>query len=115
MHIAMSTLPPLPRPAGQGLANRGSDDYVGKPDHYPLPRKGDAPAKAVPLVSVSSNSGAEADEPLYRLTVTRRKVAGIDVASSLVFCLLNKVSSSAWSSASRPFAAAASNAFMVGP
>ena len=53
--------------------------------------------------------------PPYRLTVTRKKLAGIDVASSLVFCSSNRASSSSWSSASRPFAAAASNAFMVGP
>lgn len=51
----------------------------------------------------------------YRWTVTRRKVAGIEVATSLVFCSLNSFSSSAWRSASRPFAAAAANAFMVGP
>jgi hypothetical protein len=51
----------------------------------------------------------------YRSTVTSRKVAGIDVASSLVFCSLNRSSSSDWSSTSPPFADAASNAFMVGP
>ena len=50
-----------------------------------------------------------------RVTVTRRKVAGIDVASALVFCSLKRASSSAWSSSSRPLAEAASKAFMVGP
>ncbi len=53
----------------------------------------------------------------YTATVTRRKVAGMEVASSLglAFWLLKRVSNSACSSASRPSAAAASNAFMVGP
>ena len=59
--------------------------------------------------------GSASAEPPYRWTVTRRKVAGIEVAPSLLFCALNKASSSDWSSASRPSAAAASNAFMVGP
>ena len=50
-------------------------------------------------------------------TVTRRKVEGMQVASllRLAFWRLNRVSSSVCSSASRPLAAAASNAFMVGP
>ena len=50
-------------------------------------------------------------------TVTRRNVAGIEVASGdpLAFWLANNASNSACSSASRPLAAAASNAFMVGP
>ena len=53
----------------------------------------------------------------HTATVTRRKVAGMDVASSLwlAFWALKRASSSACRSASRPFAAAASNAFMVGP
>jgi hypothetical protein len=50
-------------------------------------------------------------------TVTRRNVAGMDVASSfgLVFWALKRASNSACRSASRPLAAAASNAFIVGP
>jgi hypothetical protein len=54
---------------------------------------------------------------LYTTTVTRRKVAGMEVASSLgcVFLLLKRPSSSACRSASRPLAAAASNALIVGP
>ena len=50
-------------------------------------------------------------------TVTRKKVAGMDVASSLrlLFWLLNRTSSSFCRSAARPFFSAASNAFMVGP
>jgi hypothetical protein len=74
----------------------------------PRPRErgsGDAGARMPP-----SKSGP-ASRP-YRLTVTRRKVAGIDVASSLVFCSLNRASNSAWRSALRP--SAASKAFMVG-
>jgi hypothetical protein len=53
----------------------------------------------------------------HTATVTRRKVAGMEVAASLglVFWLLKSASSSDWSSASRPLAAAASNAFIVGP
>jgi len=55
--------------------------------------------------------------PSHTATVTRRKVAGMEVASSLglAFWLLKRASSSACRSASRPLAAAASNAFMVGP
>jgi hypothetical protein len=50
-------------------------------------------------------------------TVTRRNVAGIDVTSGsgLVFCSLNRASSSFCRSAARPLASAASKAFMVGP
>ena len=49
--------------------------------------------------------------------VTRRKVAGIDVASfrELVFWVSNSASNSFFSSSARPFFSAASNAFMVGP
>lgn len=48
---------------------------------------------------------------------TQRNVAGIVVVfgSPLVFFSLNSESSSARSSSARPFASAASNAFMVGP
>src|SRR5437667_12506618 len=55
--------------------------------------------------------------PSQTATVTRRKVAGIELASSLglAFWALKRASSSACSSASRPFADADSNAFMVGP
>ena len=50
-------------------------------------------------------------------TVTCKNVAGIEVASllGLAFCALNSASSSACSSPTRPSAAAASNAFIVGP
>ena len=50
-------------------------------------------------------------------TVTRRKVAGMEVAFllGLLFWLLNRASSSFCRSAARPFFSAASNAFMVGP
>jgi hypothetical protein len=53
----------------------------------------------------------------YTATVTRRKVAGMEVASSLGFAFwaLKRVSNSACRSSSRPLAAAASKAFMVGP
>jgi hypothetical protein len=52
-----------------------------------------------------------------RATVTRRKVAGMEVASllGLLFWLLNSSSSSFCRSADRPFSSAASKAFMVGP
>ena len=55
--------------------------------------------------------------PAHTAIVTRRKVAGIEVASSLglAFWALKSASNSACRSASRPLAAAASNAFMVGP
>ena len=50
-------------------------------------------------------------------TVTRRKVAGIEVAPfcGLWFWLANRSSSSFCSSSARPFFSAAANAFMVGP
>ncbi|MDQ1433851.1 MAG: phosphatidylinositol-3-phosphatase, partial [Actinomycetota bacterium] len=50
-------------------------------------------------------------------TVTRRKVAVIDVVSSfaLWFCSLNRAASSRCRSSARPFISAASNAFIVGP
>jgi hypothetical protein len=50
-------------------------------------------------------------------TVTRRNVAGIEVVPGfeLSFLALNRATSSSSSSAVRPFAVAASNAFMVGP
>ena len=53
----------------------------------------------------------------YTQTVTRKKVAGMDVASlrGLLFWLLNRTSSSFCKSPARPFFSAASNAFMVGP
>jgi len=55
--------------------------------------------------------------PAQTETVTRRKVAGMEVASSLGlwFWALKSASSSACRSASRPLAAAASKAFIVGP
>src|SRR5438876_2844015 len=46
-------------------------------------------------------------------TLTRRKVAGMEVASLLLFWLANSVSISFRSSPARPFFCAASNAFMV--
>jgi len=50
-------------------------------------------------------------------TITRKKVAGIEVASllGLLFWLANNSSNSRCRSAARPFFSAASNAFMVGP
>ena len=53
----------------------------------------------------------------YTLTVTRKKVAGMEVASlrGLLFWLSNSDSSSFARSAARPFFSAALNAFMVGP
>ncbi len=50
-------------------------------------------------------------------TVTRKKVAGMEVASllGLLFSRVNRASSSFCSSPARPFFSAASNAFMVGP
>jgi hypothetical protein len=48
-------------------------------------------------------------------TVTRKKVAGMEVASLLLFWLLNSSSNSFCRSAARPLFSAASNAFMVGP
>jgi hypothetical protein len=52
-----------------------------------------------------------------RVTATRRNVAGIEVDSGfpVVFCKLNRASSSFWRSAARPFASAAASAFTVGP
>lgn len=54
---------------------------------------------------------------LQSATVTRKKVAGIEVASlvGLLFCSWNRTSSSFCNSAARPSFSAASNAFMVGP
>lgn len=54
---------------------------------------------------------------LQRETVTRKNVAGINVASfrGLLFSRLNKSSSSLCKSAARPFFSAASKAFIVGP
>src|SRR5215468_4268342 len=51
------------------------------------------------------------------VTVTRRKVAGIDVASLtvLVFWRSKRASSSCCSSVDLPFCSAAANAFIVGP
>ena len=56
-------------------------------------------------------------EPFQSATVTRKKVAGMDVASlrGLWFWQLNSSSSSFCKSAARPFFSAASKAFMVGP
>lgn len=53
----------------------------------------------------------------YTETVTRKKVAGMDVVSflGLLFWLLNRTSSSFCKSPARPFFSVASNAFMVGP
>jgi hypothetical protein len=53
----------------------------------------------------------------YAQTVTRKKVAGMEVVSlfGLLFWLLNRTSSSFCKSPARPFFSAASNAFMVGP
>lgn len=52
-----------------------------------------------------------------RATVTRKKVAGMEVVSLplLLFWLRNKTSSSFFRSPARPFFSAASNAFIVGP
>jgi hypothetical protein len=52
---------------------------------------------------------------LQTATVTRRKVAGIDVTPVPLFCRLKSSSSSFCRSAARAFFSAASNAFMVGP
>ena len=54
---------------------------------------------------------------LQSATVTRRKVAGMEVASlsGLLFWLLNRASNSFCRSVARPSFSAASNAFMVGP
>ncbi len=54
---------------------------------------------------------------VHTSTVTRRKVAGMDVVflSGLWFWLVNRSSSSRCKSAVRPFFSAASNAFIVGP
>src|SRR5690349_10656578 len=52
---------------------------------------------------------------LQTATVTRRKVAGIDVTTLPLFCLLKSSSCSFCRSAARPFFSAASKAFMVGP
>src|SRR5438034_53717 len=56
-------------------------------------------------------------ELLQSATVTRKKVAGMEVASlpELLFWLANNSSRSLCRSAARPFFSAASNAFMVGP
>ena len=113
------------RPAADLLRRRGGDQPGRRrlrdarapraPAQSPLLELGSAGAR------VAADRHRAAVRPVgrvgiaYRVTVTRRNVAGIDVASSLVFCSSNRVSSSSWSSASRPFAAAASNAFMVGP
>jgi hypothetical protein len=51
-----------------------------------------------------------------RLTLTRKKVAGIEVPPSvLVFCAFASSKSCLWSSSTFPLFSAASNAFMVGP
>jgi hypothetical protein len=53
----------------------------------------------------------------HTATVTRRKVAEIDVASAraLLFWLSNSSFSSRCKSAARPLSSAAANAFIVGP
>src|SRR5678815_5700144 len=53
----------------------------------------------------------------YILTVTLKKVAGIEVlfGSALLFCAMNNCSSSLCNSAALPFLFAASKAFIVGP
>ena len=58
-------------------------------------------------------TGNQARPPIYLLTVTRRKVAGIEVlpALVLVFLLSNSVASSFLRSPARPFFSAASKAF----
>ena len=55
--------------------------------------------------------------PFQSATVTRKKVAGMDVVSllGLLFLLLNRTSSCFARSAAPPFFSAASKAFMVGP
>ena len=53
---------------------------------------------------------------IQRLTVTRKKVAGIEVLPSvLLFCAFASSKSCLWSSSAFPFFWAASTAFMVGP
>src|SRR4030095_9202162 len=60
-------------------------------------------------------AGSPLETPFQTLTVTRRKVAGMEVAACLLFWLLNSSSNSSCNSAALPFFSAASNAFMVGP
>src|SRR5687768_7297383 len=70
------------------------------------------PARSQADSDSAEESGSSA---VYAETVTRRKVAGMDVAFGLVFWLLNSASSSVCRSVARQFFSAASKAFMVGP
>src|SRR5262245_27074086 len=68
-----------------------------------------------PPPSLVDEAGKRADD-FQACTVTRRNVAGIDVAPlPAVFCRVNSSFSSLERSAALPFLAAASNAFIVGP
>ena len=58
---------------------------------------------------------APSSSSIQRATVTRKKVAGMEVDARARFWLLNRSSSSRCKSAARPFFSAASNAFIVGP
>ena len=69
---------------------------------------GDEEEKRVKLLIISYRA--------QRLTVTRKKVAGIEVPpSSLVFCAFASTKSCLWSSSTFPLFSAASYAFIVGP
>ena len=73
--------------------------------------------EACPPMCTARQGNASSRPRLQSAAVTRRNVAGMEVASllGLLFCPLKRASNSFCRSAARPFASAASNAFMVGP
>ena len=85
----------------------------------PFTLEGTAVLAEIPLGRFAQARPRHQHESWSRYTVTsmQRNVAGITVVfgSPLVFVSLKSPSSSAKSSSARPFASAASNAFMVGP
>ncbi len=90
--------------------------YSGGPIRFSL-RRTDSRAGTPGGVVATRRTCGVGRKPVtaYGSTVTRKNVAGIAVASSLVFCSSKRLSSSACRSPSRPSFVAASNAFMVGP
>ncbi len=112
--------PPCLRPHRRGLLAEPDSRRVGGGGARPRCRR---PATAhlartgLRTPDVDRRSSVVRIARRQRLTVTRRKVAGITVRSGAVdvFCASNSSSSSACRSAARPAASAAANAFIVGP
>src|SRR6266567_9189316 len=104
------------RAMDQGSCQR--DVHVIAADGTRVARRADQKApRADARRPLGAGTPSRSVTPDQTATVTRKNVAGVEVASSLglAFWALKRASSSACSSASRPLAVAASNAFMVGP